>query len=257
VTVNCGAIPESLLESELFGHEAGAFTGAVGRKEGRFDLAKGGTLFLDEITEMSPLLQVKLLRVLQDGEYERLGGTRTLKADVRVLAATNRDPEQAIREGKLREDLYYRLNVIRLDLPPLRARAEDIPLLARHFMSIFARKNHRELRGLSAEALTALAAWHWPGNVRELENAMERAVVLCRGDAIALSDLPPAVRTATANPDSLTFTVGTPLKTVERRMIESTLKQVDGDKVLAAQLLGITARTIYRREAEWREEDGA
>ncbi len=257
VTVNCGALPENLLESELFGHEAGSFTGATGRREGRFDLARGGTLFLDEVTEMSPALQVKLLRVLQDGEYERVGGTRTLKADVRILAATNRDPEQAIRDGQLREDLYYRLNVIGLHLPPLRARRDDIPLLAQHFLRIHASRNRREVVAFAPAAVDALAAWTWPGNVRELENAVERAVVLCRGDTIEPSHLPQVVRSAESVPGALSFRVGTPLKEVERAMIENTLSACDGDKSMAARLLGITARTIYRREADWRVEDSA
>jgi len=254
ITVNCAALPEALLESELFGHEAGAFTSARQRKAGRFDLARGGTLFLDEVTEMLPQVQVKLLRVLQDGEYERVGGTKTLRADVRIIAATNRSPEQAIADGQLREDLFYRLNVIRLEVPPLRRRPSDIPLLARHFAGIHARRNGRPVTGISAEALVALSSWSWPGNVRELENAIERAVVLSRGDILQTTDLPPAIRQYSVAPDTLTFAVGTPLKTVERRMIEATLSQTDGDKALAAQLLGITARTIYRREAEWREE---
>ena len=253
ITVNCAALPENLLESELFGHEAGAFTGAVGRKEGRFDMARGGTLFLDEVTEMSPQVQVKLLRVLQDGEYERVGGTKTLQTDVRIIAATNRDPEEAIKDGLLRADLYYRLNVIRLQLPPLRRRTEDIPLLSQHFIARHAERNRRNVKGISPEAMEALCAWEWPGNVRELENATERAVVLSREEIISLADLPPAIRAYKAAPDNLTFTVGTPLKIVERRMIEATLAQVDGDKTLAARLLGITARTIYRREAEWRD----
>ena len=256
VTVNCGALPEALLESELFGHESGAFTGATARKQGRFDLAQGGTLFLDEVTEMSPQVQVKLLRGLQDGEYERVGGTRTLQADVRIIAASNRDPERAIQEGRLREDLFYRLNVIRLACPPLRDRADDVPLLAHHFLEHYARRNRRDISGFDADALAALSSWAWPGNVRELENAVERAVVLCRGGVIELSHLPPALRQHRAPPDVLSFAVGTPIKTMERSMIEATMAQVDGDKALAAQLLGITARTIYRREAEWREEDG-
>jgi two-component system response regulator HydG len=258
VTVNCGALPEPLLESELFGYEAGAFTGAHGRKEGRFDLASGGTLFLDEVTEMPPLLQVRLLRVLQDGEYERLGGTRTLKTDVRVLAATNRDPEQAVSEGRLRADLYYRLNVIRLHVPPLRERRADIALLARHFIAAHASRNNRDLRGIEPDALAAVERYAWPGNVRELENAMERAVILAREDHIRSVDLLPAVRNAvtTANPESerLSFVPGTPLRDVERRMIEATLRQCNGDRALTANLLGITSRTIYRREAEWRDD---
>ena len=254
VTVNCGALAEGLLESELFGHEAGAFTGAAGRREGRFELAQGGTLFLDEVTEMSPALQVKLLRVLQDGEFERVGGSRTLTADVRVLAATNREPEEAVKQGVLREDLYYRLNVIRLDLPPLRDRADDVPLLAMHFLRLHAARDGRAVQGISAEALDALCRYRWPGNVRELENVLQRAVVLCRTEMIELGHLPPVLRGA-APADALCFAVGTPLKQIERRMIEATLRQAEGDKVLAAQLLGITPRTIYRREAEWRGEN--
>ncbi|RME20215.1 MAG: sigma-54-dependent Fis family transcriptional regulator [Deltaproteobacteria bacterium] len=257
VTVNCGALPENLLESELFGHEAGAFTGARGRKEGRFDLAAGGTLFLDEVTEMSPAVQVKLLRVLQDGEYERVGGTRTLHADVRIIAATNRDPQQAVDEGRLRADLFYRLNVIAIHLPPLRQRRDDIALLARHFLVRHARRNGRAVTGLSDEALAALQSWDWPGNVRELENAIERAVVLCRDDVIGVGDLPPAIRDHDRAAPVLSFAPGTPLKVVERAMIEATLAHCDGDKALAARLLGITARTIYRREAEWRAEGDA
>ena len=256
VTVNCGAIPEALLESELFGYEAGAFTGAHGRKEGRFDLAAGGTLFLDEVTETPLPLQVKLLRVLQEGEYERLGGTRTLRADVRIVAATNRDPERAVAEGILRADLYYRLNVIRLLAPALRERREDIPLLARHFAAHHARRNSRAIRGIEPDALGALESWTWPGNVRELENAMERAVVLARDEVIRLTDLPAPLREAGVAPAAggwLTVALGTPLRDVERRMIETTLRNCGGDRDLAASLLGITARTIYRREAEWRE----
>ncbi len=257
VTVHCGAIPESLLESELFGYEAGAFTGATGRKEGRFDLAAGGTLFLDEVTEMPPAVQVKLLRVLQEGEYERLGGTRTLRADVRVLAATNRDPEQAVAEGRLRADLYYRLNVIRLHAPALRERREDIALLARYFLAVHARRNHKPVHSIEGDALAALEAHSWPGNVRELENAMERAVVLSREDTVRVADMPPAIRSAEPHGESgwLTFAVGTSFSEMERRMIEATVRRCAGDRSLAAAMLGITARTIYRREAEWREAE--
>jgi two-component system response regulator HydG len=257
VTVNCGAIPESLLESELFGYEPGAFTGAQGRKDGRFDLAAGGTLFLDEITEMPALLQVKLLRVLQDGEYERLGGTRTIRADVRIVAATNRDPSAAVAEGRLREDLYYRLNVIPLHVPALRDRREDVALLSRHFLAVHAARHGRTISGIETEALAALERHAWPGNVRELENALERAVVLARGDSITLADLPAPLRGGTGGQEAgwLTFAVGSPLSQVERRMIEATLRHCDGDRSLAANLLGISARSIYRREAEWRGDE--
>jgi two-component system, NtrC family, response regulator HydG len=254
VTVNCAALPESLLESELFGYEKGAFTGAAARKEGRFDLARGGTLFLDEVTEIAPPVQVKLLRVLQEGEYERVGGTETHRADVRVIAATNRDIEAEVEAGTFREDLFYRLNVIRLDVPSLRERDGDVVLLAQHFLHFFAEKNHKDIVGFAPEALDALAAHGWPGNVRELENAVERAVVLSRDEIIGLDDLPRAVRQGRGGRSFLSFEVGTPLKTVERRMIEATLRHTGGDKNLAASLLGITARTIYRREAEWAAE---
>jgi two-component system, NtrC family, response regulator HydG len=262
VALNCGAIPETLLESELFGYEKGAFTGAAGRKEGRFDLAHGGTLFLDEITETRPSVQVRLLRVLQDGEYERVGGTETLRADVRVVAATNRDIRREVAEGRFREDLFYRLNVIPIHVPPLRERPEDVSRLAHHFLARFSAKNAKSFVGFSPEALEVLAACRWPGNVRELENAIERAVVLGRGERIGVEDLPAAVREGTGARSRLWFEVGTPLKVVERRMIEETLRFCNGDKSLAASLMGITSRTIYRREAEWsgeetRPEDGA
>jgi two-component system response regulator HydG len=256
VTVNCASLPEALLESELFGYEKGAFTGAVARKDGRFDLARAGSLFLDEVTEVLPAVQVKLLRVLQEGEYERVGGTETLSADVRVIAASNRDIEQEVASGRFRTDLFYRLNVIRLNVPPLRDRPEDVPLLAQHFLVLYSRKNAKEVRAFTPEALDALCGWSWPGNVRELENAVERAVVLCRDDRIGIGDLPPALRKIDGGRKRVAFEVGTPLKFVERRMIEETLRYCNGDKNLAASLMGTTARTIYRREAEWAEEDG-
>ncbi|MBA2321407.1 MAG: sigma-54-dependent Fis family transcriptional regulator [Deltaproteobacteria bacterium] len=255
VTVNCASLPEALLESELFGYEKGAFTGAVARKDGRFDLARAGTLFLDEITEVLPPVQVKLLRVLQEGEYERVGGTETLSADVRVVAASNRDIEQEVAAGRFRTDLFYRLNVIRLNVPPLRDRSEDVPLLAQHFLVLYSRKNAKEVRAFTPEALEALCAWSWPGNVRELENAVERAVVLCRDDRIGTNDLPPALRKIEGGRKRVAFEVGTPLKSIERRMIEETLRYCNGDKNLAASLMGITARTIYRREAEWSDDE--
>jgi DNA-binding NtrC family response regulator len=250
VAVNCGAIPESLLESELFGYEKGAFTGAVARKEGRFDLAKGGTLFLDEITETRPQVQVRLLRVLQEGEYERVGGTETLTSDARIVAATNRDLGKEIAEGRFREDLFYRLNVIPLTVPPLREHPEDVPLLAQHFVARFGQKNGKPTLSLTPDAIEALTAYRWPGNVRELENAMERAVVLCRSDRIGLDDLPSALRERGPGRKLVTFEVGTPLKVVERRMIDETLRYCNGDRSLAASLMGISSRTIYRREAE-------
>ena len=247
VAVNCSAIPESILEGELFGHERGAFTGAVARRDGRFARAAGGSLFLDEIGELTPAVQVKLLRVLQEGEYEPLGGD-TVKADVRIIAATNRNLQQEVEAGRFREDLYYRLNVIAITAPPLRSRRDDIPLLVDHFLGIYCAKNGRPRLSVSSEALAKLLDYSWPGNVRELENVIERAAVLCASDVLGLSDLPEAVtRASAAAPSSLVFEVGTPLAEVEQRMIRETLRRTEGDKSLAAQLLGISTRTIYRK----------
>jgi two-component system response regulator HydG len=260
VPVNCAALPESILEAELFGYEKGAFTGAVQRHDGRFLQAAGGTLFLDEIGEIPTHVQVKLLRVLQEGEVERLGG-RTTKVDLRLVAATNQDLRAAVREGRFREDLYYRLNVIAVPIPPLRDRREDVPLLAEHFLHLYASRNGRNLAGFSRAALDLLARYEWPGNVRELENTVERAVVLCRGTSIEVEDLPPEVRSGSgtlSDGRSLTFAVGTPLEEIERRVIHATLAHVGGDKRVCAQLLGIATRTIYRRLEEERgdEPDG-
>jgi DNA-binding NtrC family response regulator len=250
VAVNCAAIPESILEAELFGHERGAFTGAVGRREGRFARAKGGTLFLDEIGELSPAVQVKILRVLQEGEYEPIGG-HTLKSDARIIAATNRDLRAEVDAGRFREDLYYRLNVISVTAPPLRARREDVPLLVDHFVGLYCKKNGRSRLTVPPEVLVRLSDYAWPGNVREIENVIERAAVLCRGESMGLDDLPEAIARASApTPSALTFSIGTPLEEVELRMIKETLKHAQGDKPLAAQLLGISTRTIYRKLGE-------
>jgi DNA-binding NtrC family response regulator len=250
VAVNCAAIPETILEAELFGHERGAFTGAVGKREGRFARARGGTLFLDEIGELSPSVQVKILRVLQEGEYEPVGGN-TVKADVRVVAATNRDLAAEVESGRFREDLYYRLNVICITAPPLRTRREDVPLLVDHFLGVYCKKNGRARLTVPAAVMRKLTEHSWPGNVRELENVIERAAVLCRGDALGLDDLPEAIAEASAPaPSSLSFPIGTPLDEVEHRLIQETLKHTGGDKSLAAQLLGISTRTIYRKLGE-------
>ncbi len=250
VAVNCAAIPESILEAELFGHERGAFTGAIARREGRFARARGGTLFLDEIGELSPAVQVKILRVLQEGEYEPVGG-HTVKADARIVAATNRDLVSEVEAGRFREDLYYRLNVIAVTAPALRARREDIPLLVDHFSGVYCTKNGRARLTVPSDVLRKLMDYSWPGNVRELENVIERAAVLCRGDVLGLADLPDAVASATPRPPSeLTFAIGTPLSEVEQRMIRDTLSHTSGDKSLAAQLLGISTRTIYRKLGE-------
>ncbi len=247
VNLSCAAIPETLLEAELFGYEKGAFTGAIARKLGRFEVADGGTLFLDEVGEIPPAIQVKLLRVLQDGTFERLGGTKTLVADVRLIAATNTDLAKAVEEKKFREDLYYRLNVITIILPPLRERAEDIPLLAYHFLKMYTTKNKKNIQGISQTALELLAGYHWPGNVRELENTLERAVVLARKKIILPDDLPPHINKAGKIAESITIPIGMPMEEVKNKVIQETLKTTKGDKTLAAKILGITSRTIYRK----------
>jgi two-component system response regulator HydG len=250
VAVNCSAIPETILEAELFGHEKGAFTGALGRREGRFAKAAGGTLLLDEIGELSAAVQVKLLRVLQEGEYEPVGGD-TVAADVRIVAATNKDLAAEVGAGRFREDLYYRLNVIAITAPPLRARREDVPLLVDHFLGAYCAKNGRARLEATREALAVLGEYRWPGNVRELENVIERAVVLCRGDRLGVDDLPDYLREPSARePSSISISVGTPLEEVERTLLRETLRRAGGDKGLAAQLLGISTRTVYRKLAE-------
>jgi two-component system response regulator HydG len=256
VAVNCAAIPDTMMEAELFGHEKGAFTGAVQRRAGRFAQADGGTLFLDEIGELSPALQVKLLRVLQDGTFEPLGG-KTQRTDVRIIAATNKDLRAEVDSGSFREDLYYRLNVIPIHIPALRERREDVPLLADHFLARYVAKNDKEIKGITRRALDRLVDFAWPGNVRELENAVERAVVLAREEVLDTVDFPPhVVDEAAASAERISFPIGTPLEEVERRMIRETLRHTRGDKRLAAGLLGIATRTIYRKlEAE--EQEGS
>jgi two-component system response regulator HydG len=256
IKVSCAALPETLLEAELFGYEKGAFTGANARKEGRFELANGGTLFLDEIGEVPAAIQVKLLRVLQDGKFERLGGTRTIDADVRIIAATNKDLQKEVEEKRFREDLFYRLNVINIRVPALRERKDDIQLLAMHFLKLYADKNNKPIEGFSEEAMLALTTYDWPGNVRELENAIERAVVFTNGRQIPLSVLPQGVSAFAESRHSLTFKIGTPLRELERRAIDITLQHTRGDKNMAARLLGIATRTIYRHiERQDSQED--
>lgn len=247
VAVNCAAIPETILESELFGHEKGAFTGAIGKKEGRFAKATGGTLFLDEIGELSPSVQVKLLRVLQEGEYEPVGGNTT-KADVRIVAATNRDLAAEVTAGRFREDLYYRLFVIAITSPPLRSRRDDIPLLVDHFLGLYCAKNSRQRLHPTRAALDRMTDYAWPGNVRELENVIERAVVLSRSDVLGEGDLPDHIAATTpSTATELSFEIGTTLDELELRVIRETLRHTKGDKSVAAQLLGISTRTIYRK----------
>ena len=253
VAVNCSAIPETILEAELFGHERGAFTGAHERRPGRFAKAAGGTLFLDEIGELSPSVQVKLLRVLQEGEYEPIGGD-TVRADVRIVSATNKDAQAEVTAGRFREDLFYRLNVIAITAPPLRTRREDVPLLVDHFLGVYCAKNSRPRLTAPRDVLQLLTDYRWPGNVRELENVIERAVVLCRGDSLGVEDLPDTVReAAVSEPNAITVSGGTPLDEVERRLIRETLRHARGDKSVAAQMLGISSRTVYRKLAEMGE----
>jgi DNA-binding NtrC family response regulator len=247
VKLNCGVLTEGLIESELFGHEKGAFTGAIQQRKGRFELADTGTIFLDEISEIPPATQVKLLRVLQEGEFERVGGSQTLKVDVRVIAATNVDLEAAVAEGRFRKDLYYRLNVIHFAIPPLRDRQEDIPLLALHFLDKFCLENNRDTMGISPEAMAALKSHYWPGNVRELQNVVERAVALCQGNMIEVADLPDEVRQHSPEDDQISIPVGASMEQIERLAIIQTLNKTGGDKELTARLLGIGLATLYRR----------
>jgi DNA-binding NtrC family response regulator len=247
VKLHCAALAESLLESELFGHERGSFTGAVGRREGRFEQAHGGTLFLDEIGEIPPATQVKLLRFLQEHEFERVGGNQTVKVDVRIVAATNRDLLQRVKEGHFREDLYYRLNVVSIEMPSLRDRPSDIPLLASHFLGRYAKENGKAIDGFTDAALAQLANYNWPGNVRELENAIERAVVVCKKDRIDLADLTPAIATAARRTDGMPVIPGATMDELERYAILKTLEHTGGSTSRAAEILKISARTIQYR----------
>ena len=248
LAINAAAIPESLIESELFGHERGAFTGAVATRQGVFEQANGGTLLIDEIAEMPMALQPKLLRVLADGKVRRLGGSYEFEFDVRVLAATNRDPLKAIEDGKLREDLYYRLNVVPISLPPLRARGEDIPLLVQHFVKEFNAKHRLEIEGATDVAVELLKAYHWPGNVRELRNVIERSAVLVKGNWIDGNDLPAYVRNPSMRAEKLTFAVGeTTVADAERELILKTLERAGNNKAEAARQLGVDVKTIYNK----------
>ncbi|MFW6087840.1 MAG: sigma-54-dependent transcriptional regulator, partial [Myxococcota bacterium] len=250
VRLNCAALAENLLESELFGHERGSFTGATHRREGRFKQADGGTLFLDEVSEIPMTVQVKLLRFLQEKEFERVGGNETLRVNVRVVAATNRELLERVREGKFREDLFYRLNVVQIDVPPLRARRSDIPLLAHHFLSVYAEENERRIEGFTDEALRALMAYPWPGNVRELENAVERAVVLCEGSTIGVEHLPSASGSSMRGEVGM-LVPGITMAELERTAILQTLEAVGGSTAKAADMLGISRRKIQYRLKEW------
>ncbi len=250
VKVHCAALSESLLESELFGHEKGAFTGAQARKRGRFELANGGTIFLDEIGEINQNVQIKILRVLQDKRFERVGGEETLEVDVRVIAATNRDLEKEIREGRFREDLYYRLNVVHIHVPPLRERKDDIPLMISEFLNEFAKENGKVINGIDYRARSALYKYDWPGNIRQLRNCIESAVVMCAGDEITLEDLPPSVSQCT-NEDNIQVPAGIPMAEAEKILILQNLAINKGNKSKTADILGIGRKTLHRKLEEW------
>ncbi len=246
VKVNCAALPETLLENELFGHEKGAFTGATGPKRGRFQMADSGTLFLDEIAEMTPATQAKILRVLQEREFEPVGGTRTIRVDTRIISATNRNLEDEITSSRFREDLYYRLNVVTITVPPLRDRSPDIPLLAKHFLDRYAAKNHRTFKGFTPPAMDLLIRYPWPGNVRELENVIERAVIMARGEQIGPDNFPSTIVNHESEPSgrSSVLSSGRSLKDVEKEMILKTLEDMGGNRTQTAKILGISRRTL-------------
>jgi DNA-binding NtrC family response regulator len=250
IKVHCAALTESLLESELFGHEKGAFTGAISRKRGRFELAHLGTLFLDEIGEINQNVQIKLLRVLEEKSFERVGGEETIEVDVRLIAATNRDLKEAIARGIFREDLYYRLNVVNIHVPPLRERKEDIPLLITAFLKEFSKENGKPIEGIDPKARLALYNYSWPGNVRQLRNSVESAVVLCKGQTISLEDLPPNIRGESGG-DSVRLSLGTSLADMEKEVIRSTLAREGGNKSRTAEILGIGRKTLHRKIEEY------
>ncbi|HHD7533609.1 TPA: sigma 54-interacting transcriptional regulator, partial [Escherichia coli] len=257
IKVNCAALPESLLESELFGHEKGAFTGAQTLRQGLFERANEGTLLLDEIGEMPLVLQAKLLRILQEREFERIGGHQTIKVDIRIIAATNRDLQAMVKEGTFREDLFYRLNVIHLILPPLRDRREDISLLANHFLQKFSSENQRDIIDIDPMAMSLLTAWSWPGNIRELSNVIERAVVMNSGPIIFSEDLPPQIRQPVCNAgEAKTAPVGErnlkeEIKRVEKRIIMEVLEQQEGNRTRTALMLGISRRALMYKLQEY------
>jgi len=247
IKVNCAALPETVIESELFGHEKGAFTGAIATRKGRFENATGGTIFLDEIGDLSPMTQVKLLRVLQEKEFERVGGNETIRVNVRVIAATNRNLEIAMEEGSFREDLYYRLNVFPIHIPPLRERRDDILLLADHFISKYAESNHKPIHRISTPAIDLLMAYHWPGNVRELENCVERAVLLSVDGVIHSHHLPPSLQSAESTNTQVHGTLQDALDNLERELLMDALKSTKGNMARAAKMLGITERIMGLR----------
>ncbi len=250
VKVHCAALAETLLESELFGHEKGSFTGAVARKRGRFELANDGSIFLDEIGEIDQQVQIKLLRVLQEKKFERVGGEETIEVDVRCITATNRDLDKEVAEGKFREDLYYRLNVVRIHVPPLRERKDDIPLLMAAFIREFAEENGKKIDGIDAKARSALYAYDWPGNIRQLRNCLESAVVMTSGPIIALDDLPPSIRSGDEIP-SIHIPVGATMAEAEKQVILQTLSAQNGNKTKTAETLAIGRKTLHRKLGEY------
>src|SRR6266851_722492 len=247
VAINCAAVPESLIESELFGHERGAFTGASDRRAGCFERSNGGTLLLDEITEMKPDMQAKLLRVLEEKKVLRLGGSREITVDVRILAASNRELQRAIREGWLRADLYYRLNVLSIEFPPLRDRIEDVLILAERFIRAFNREHRKAVEGIAPDCLDALMAHSWPGNVRELRNAIERAVIVSKSPMLSVGDLPKALASQRGPEVGFMVRLGSTLEEVENELIARTISFVGGNKSRAAQILGVGRRTLYKQ----------
>lgn len=246
VKVHLAALSETLLESELFGHEKGAFTGAESMKKGVFEQAHGGTIFLDEIGEINPQVQVKLLRVIQEKTFERVGGEKPIEVDVRVIAATNRDMEKEVAEGRFREDLYYRLNVIRIEVPPLRERKDDIPLLMTGFLKDYAAENEKDIKGFDNKAKSAIMNYSWPGNVRQLQSSIQTAVVMCSGDEITLEDLPDSIKKAGLN-QMITIPLGTKLEDAELMIINQTLAANNGNKTKTAEVLGIGRKTLHRK----------
>jgi DNA-binding NtrC family response regulator len=260
IAVNCAAIPRELMESELFGHVKGSFTGAIADKRGKFEMANGGSIFLDEIGDLELPLQAKILRALQEREFERVGGTRPVRVNIRLIAATNKDLTRAMKEGAFREDLFYRLSVIPLRIPPLRERKEDIPTLAEHFLRKYSKENEKQIKGISSKAIQALLSYDWPGNVRELENCMERAVVMAESDSIHLADLPLALQGGGAEDvilrsektgDTVSLQLGRTMREVEKSYILRTLKEVGGNRTRAAEALGISVRGLRDKLKEY------
>ena len=256
IKVHCAALSENLLESELFGHEKGAFTGANARKRGRFELAHGGSIFLDEIGEINQNVQIKILRVLQDKRFERVGGEETVETDVRVIAATNRNLEEEITKGNFREDLYYRLNVVHIHVPPLRERKDDIPLMVSSFLKEFAKENGKNITSIDSHARSALYKYDWPGNIRQLRNCMESAVVMCAGETLTLADFPPTI-SANNTQDLVQIPNGITLEEAEKIYIQESLAANQGNKSKTAEILGIGRKTLHRKLEEWENMEDA